>query len=702
MKVLKSVLKKEEYIIKDNMDDGKKNNETHNTDKYLIINKKYLDSLKKNPEDFLSNITNISNSQGEINLVNLLQKLNYSYYIEGNSLLSDDLYDYIKNYLKKINPANSILNNIGVSNIYKTKLPFHMGSMDKINTDEKSLKNWLKKYNKNGYVLSDKLDGISALFVKNDNGECKLYTRGDGTTGKDISYLINFIKGLTGLSNSITIRGELIISKKNFNKIRVEGRVMNCRNIVAGVVNSKKPNLEIAKLIKFVSYELIFPKNLPAKEQFDYLKSNKYTNVFNLYKDDISINTLSEILEDRRKNSKYDIDGIIVTDNNNHERIMEGNPKYSFAFKNINTLNKKEVMIIKVEWNITKDKYIQPVVIFEGIEIDGVIVRKATGKNAKFIKDNNIGPGSKILIVRRGDVIPHIEDIMSSSENGKAQMPDYPYEWNETSVDIILPLNQVITNVNILKETNIKNMENFIAKMGFKGISIGIVKKFHENNIDTISKFINITKEQLLNFEGIKEKKANNIIISIHETLSNIDNIKLMTASNCFGRGFGILKLKLIMNNLKDKEFKIKPTIGELTSIKGIEKKTALKFIKNIDNYLKFLEDTQIKINYENEVNENEKNENENGANENENEANENKKLLNNLNFVFSGIRDKELEKLIETNGGNIKTVINKDVNFLIIKDKDAKSSKIDKALKLKLNIITLIDFKMKYNLNHK
>ena len=69
---------------------------------------------------------------------------------------------------------------------------------------------------------------------------------------------------------------------------------------------------------------------------------------------------------------------------------------------------------------------------------------------------------------------------------------------------------------------------------------------------------------------------------------------------------------------------------------------------------------------------------------------------------MFSGIRDKELEKLIETNGGNIKAVVNKDVNFLIIKDKDAKSCKIDKALKLKLNIITLIDFKMKYNLNDK
>ena len=78
------------------------------------------------------------------------------------------------------------------------------------------------------------------MYVIDDDNNRKLYTRGDGNTGKDISYLINFIKGLNNLQTSVAIRGELIISKSKFSKIKVEGKVMNVRNIVSGIINSKK------------------------------------------------------------------------------------------------------------------------------------------------------------------------------------------------------------------------------------------------------------------------------------------------------------------------------------------------------------------------------------------------------------------------------------------------------------------------------
>ena len=557
-----------------------------------------------------------------------------------------------------------------------------MGSMDKIKTDEKTLGNWLKKYNGKGYILSDKLDGISALYAVDKDNKKKLYTRGDGKTGKDISYLINFIKDFPDISNkkSIAIRGELIISKKNFKKIKIEGKVMNVRNIVSGVINSKKPNLDIAKLIRFVSYEVISPIELSAKEQFKYLENNNFNSVYSEYKNNIDIKELSKFLENRRVNSKYDIDGIIVSDNNLHKRNIDGNPKYSFAFKNILTLNRAEVMILKVEWNITKDKYIQPVVIFDGVEIDGVIVKRATGKNAKFIKENNIGPGSKIIIVRRGEVIPHIQEVLSASETGKAQMPEYDYKWNETGVDIMLSSN----NNELIKESNIKNLENFIVKMEFKGISGGIVKQLYNAGIDNVYKFINIKKEALLKIDGIKEKKANNIISSIKEGLKEVYCIRLMMASNTFGRGFAIKKIKLIMDNIEDKEFKKKPKIEDLISIKGIEKKTAEKFINNIDNYLRFLEETKIKCVFEKKGN--------------TDETKSVDKTFENINVVFTGVRDTELEKRIEYGGGSIKSTITKSVNFLIVKDKNSKdTSKVDKAKKLGIEIITLQNFNKKF-----
>jgi len=657
-----SNLKKEDYLIKDNM--GKKD----------------IDLLKKDPKKYLQELS-------KDDLVNLIQKLNYSYYIEGKSLVSDELYDYVKEVLRKIDSKHPILDDVGVSKVYKTKLPYYMGSMDKIKTDEKTLNNWLKKYNGEGYVLSDKLDGISALYVIDEDNKRKLYTRGDGNTGKDISYLINFIKGLNTLDTPLAIRGELIISKSKFNKIKVEGKVMNVRNIVSGIINSKKPNLDVAKFIEFISYEVIVPTNFNSKQQFKYLEDNKFKNAYYEYKKKIDVKVLSEFLESRRENSKYDVDGIIVTDNNVHKRNTDGNPKYSFAFKNILTLNKAEVMVLKVEWNITKDKYIQPVVTFDGVEIDGVIVKRATGKNAKFIKDNNIGPGSKIVVVRRGDVIPHIEEVLTPSETGKPQMPEYEYIWNETDVEIIAKTD----NQELLKESNIKNIENFVSKMEFKGISVGIVKQMYEADINTIKKFVNITKEELLKVDGIKEKKANNIVESIENTLKDLDCLKLMMASNTFGRGFAIKKIKLIMDNIEDKEFKNKPTIEDLIKIKGIEKKTAEKFINNIDNYIKFLKETKIKCNFEDKSQE----KSQEKSRENSQEKSKNK--FENMNVVFTGVRDKELEKKIENGGGNVKSGVTKSVNYLIVKDKDSKSSKVEKAKELKIKIITLEEFNKKF-----
>ena len=657
-----SNLKKEDYLIKDNM--GKKD----------------IDLLKKDPKKYLQELS-------KDDLVNLIQKLNYSYYIEGKSLVSDELYDYVKEVLRKIDSKHPILDDVGVSKVYKTKLPYYMGSMDKIKTDEKTLNNWLKKYNGEGYVLSDKLDGISALYVIDEDNKRKLYTRGDGNTGKDISYLINFIKGLNTLDTPLAIRGELIISKSKFNKIKVEGKVMNVRNIVSGIINSKKPNLDVAKFIEFISYEVIVPTNFNSKQQFKYLEDNKFKNAYYEYKKKIDVKVLSEFLESRRENSKYDVDGIIVTDNNVHKRNTDGNPKYSFAFKNILTLNKAEVMVLKVEWNITKDKYIQPVVTFDGVEIDGVIVKRATGKNAKFIKDNNIGPGSKIVVVRRGDVIPHIEEVLTPSETGKPQMPEYEYIWNETDVEIIAKTD----NQELLKESNIKNIENFVSKMEFKGISVGIVKQMYEADINTIKKFVNITKEELLKVDGIKEKKANNIVESIENTLKDLDCLKLMMASNTFGRGFAIKKIKLIMDNIEDKEFKNKPTIEDLIKIKGIEKKTAEKFINNIDNYIKFLKETKIKCNFEDKSQEKSQDKSQ------EKSQDKSKNKFENMNVVFTGVRDKELEKKIENGGGNVKSGVTKSVNYLIVKDKDSKSSKVEKAKELKIKIITLEEFNKKF-----
>ena len=154
----------------------------------------------------------------------------------------------MKDYLEKKDPKNPILKEIGaVAPGEKVDLPYWMGSLDKIREDEKVLNNWKTKY-PGDVIISDKLDGNSALLVINKKG-AKMYSRGDGFKGQDISHLISLIKGIpTSTKEEYAIRGELIISKENWSS---HGKGANARNAVAGLMHSKVPDPELVKYVDF-------------------------------------------------------------------------------------------------------------------------------------------------------------------------------------------------------------------------------------------------------------------------------------------------------------------------------------------------------------------------------------------------------------------------------------------------------------------
>ena len=169
-------------------------------------------------EDLISSIkSDLNHVIKNISTTNLVKILKYAcdkYYNE-DALLTDEEYDKLYDLLKNKSPKNKFFNQIGcdVSSKKKVKLPYHMGSMDKFKPTTDDLDKWLKKY-KGPFVITDKLDGVSGLFVNSNNNK-KLYTRGNGTYGTDISILIPFIKTLNQeFSSDIIIRGEFIISKK--------------------------------------------------------------------------------------------------------------------------------------------------------------------------------------------------------------------------------------------------------------------------------------------------------------------------------------------------------------------------------------------------------------------------------------------------------------------------------------------------------
>ena len=349
---------------------------------------------------------------------NFYKKVNNDYYNKGNSKLSDSQYDILVDYISEKYPE---LIKIGAPiERTKTNLPFFMGSMNKLKMEDSSFSRWISKF-KGPYIISTKIDGVSGLLDTRENKK-KLYTRGNGIEGQDISFFIPYLD-LPDISNMV-IRGEFVISK--------EKNIPHSRNIVTGILSSKYIMKEKIKTIDFIPYEIIHPILKPS-EQFDRLKELFPKNVFYEKLEIIQPTILSSFLEDWRNSFPYEIDGIIVTNNEIYERKNE-NPSHSFAFKNLCSENIVETKVLDVLWKQSKDGFLKPRIRVEPVKIRGQRIEYTTGFNARFIQKHKIGLGTILQLTLGGDVIPHILKV----ENGTdVKFPDIEYKWNTTKTEIL-------------------------------------------------------------------------------------------------------------------------------------------------------------------------------------------------------------------------------------------------------------------------
>jgi NAD-dependent DNA ligase len=327
----------------------------------------------------------------------------------------------------------------------------------------------------------------------------------------------------------------------------------------------------------------------------------------------------------------------------------------------------------------------KPIVKFDEIILDDVKIKQATGFNAGFIEKNVIGPGSRIIIIRSGNVIPHINSVLSKSASGKPSLPgivDVNYKWNDTRVDIIM-----IDDGNKNSKYDIKNIIYFMKTIEIDYMGPGNIAKIYNAGYDTINKIINITKEELLNIEGFKNKSADNILNALKK-IKDVDCNVLMDASNIMGRGFGFKKIKSItdihpeiLDNTKvmrNKALKLKAS--DLIKINGIATTSAELFIENLPKYYEFYDNLGFKCKGDKKL----------PANAVVADINTN---LKDKTFIFSGFRNKEYEKKITDNGGKITTSISKNTSYLIVKDKSENTAKIIKAREFGIIILNLEEF---------
>jgi len=681
--IIKSNEKKTPLVIESDSEDEefilipKKSEQKKKTKKKLIIesdsDEEVVKPLDKNiikiANDFKKNGITVLEKLNENQLSSLIHEANIAYYNE-EPFLTDNEYDIINDFMGAKYPSNAIIAEIGAA-VEKNKvpLPYHMGSMDKIKPDTDALASWMEKY-RGPYVLSCKLDGVSGLYSTEEKVP-KLYTRGDGKIGQDISHLIPHLR--LPKTKDVVIRGEFIIPKSVFEK-KYKTKFANPRNMVAGIVNHKTIS-EAVKDINFVAYEVMKPVMKPS-EQMDFLSTLDVDKVLYKIENTLSNELLSETLIDWRQNYVYEIDGVIVTNDKIYER-KSGNPEHSFAFKMVLSDQVAEAKVVDVIWTPSKDGYLKPRVQIEPINLGGVKIEYATGFNGAFIHDNVVGIGSIIQLIRSGDVIPHIQKVIEPAQ--EAKMPNVPYKWNDTHVDVML---EDVASDETVKE---KNITGFFRGIGVEGLSSGNVTRIIQAGFDTVPKIINMTIADFLKVDGFKEKTASKLFNGIREKIITASLVTLMSASNIFGRGFSEKKLELIMESypqvLISQETKTQK-ISKIASIKGMALKSAELFVEKIPNFIQFIQEAGL--------------DNKLSQTMAEKQFDETHPLFGKT-IVLTGFRDVDLQNTLKEIGAKVGSSVSKSTFAVLVKDKDDDTGKAADARKLGIQIITPDEFKVKY-----
>jgi NAD-dependent DNA ligase/DNA polymerase/3'-5' exonuclease PolX len=607
-------------------------------------------------------------SLSQVQLEEIIETLNNAYH-NSSPLVEDNEFDAIKDYYEN---KYKKLGTVGAAVASKVTLPYLMASMDKIKPDTDALINWTKKY-KGPYLLSCKVDGVSGLYSTEGN-QPKLYTRGDGCVGQDISHLIPHLR--LPREKNIVIRGEFLIKKDVF-LLKYKGEFKNPRNMVAGIVNQKSVDLTKIKDVQFVAYEVLKPVLKPSDQMaFLQQREKEIDCVQFLMQDKLTNDSLSSLLLEWRKSYLYEIDGIIVAENRIFERTSTlQNPCWAFAFKMILTEQIAEAHVLGVIWTPSKDGYLKPRVQISPVSLGGVLIEYATGFNGAFIEDNKIGVGTIIEIIRSGDVIPHIRAVKVSSSN--AMMPSVPYKWNDSHVDVILE------NMDLDDTVREKNITCFFKGIEVDGLGSGNVNRIIQAGFTTVEQIINMTLNDFLKVEGFQLTMATKIHDGIRLKLEAASLLTLMSSSNLFGRGFSEKKIEVILSEyptiLMSKETK-QERINKLLNVKGFALKTAEAFVEKIPDFLAFLKRCALDYKLL-------------GTSTSiPSSSSSSSLLLEGKTFVLTGFRDKELEEKLKSMGAKIGSSVSKNTYMVVVKDMEDSTQKMIDAKRLGINIVRVAD----------
>lgn len=642
--------------------------------------------MSKNPYSYLN--------KSDEELEAYLNKLKDAYY-NTQALVSDEVFDDLVDELRKRNPKALFFSQVGYKSNNDVVLPYKMYSLDKITPTKDNFDNWVKKFS-GPYTISDKLDGISCLVVKKNN-KTSLYLRSTADEGSDISNLLPYINiDVKPLPNNNAIRGELIVSRENFKKI--SDQYKSPRMGVNGIIKRKTINKDLLKYVDFVGYSVVEPR-MKQTEQYQQLQKWGFkTTHYNSDIKKITINSMVELLKSRRNLADYDIDGIVICDDTKiYDYPINRNPEYQIAFKSIYDEQAQITKIKQVIWEKSKFGIFYPKVEIDPVHILDATITYATAHNAKFVVDNKLGPGATIKIIKSGDIIPKIHEVLIPAK--QPQLPDEEFEWNDSGVHIMVPESETLEeDPEVVKKLLLSSMKVLeVQKCGPKNVEALV----DECNCYSLYDIVNISMDDLK--EHLGKNIGPTIYNSFIEKMTNAPLDIMMCASNCFNSGLiGPKKIKAILTEIPDVLITKKNLTEAIGNIDGFSDKSVNAFIDGLNNFKDFIKEfnkNQDKIKLEYTVYKPKTKTVKTTETKTNKSSGKSSKQFNYKKVVMTGFRDKEMQEFIESKGASVASAVSGKTELVIVSSIEAvqDNSKYKKAVDLKIPIMTKGEFINKF-----
>ncbi len=629
-------------------------------------------------------------------LVALLDRASRAYYQEDREIMPDYRYDELYDELEKLEKetgvvlAGSPTVNVGyeaVSELPKEEHPSPMLSLDKTK-DPQQLAAWLGTQEG---VMSWKLDGLTIVLTYRDGRLAKAVTRGNGTVGEVVTANARVFVNLPvsiDFRGELVLRGEAVISYEDFEKINAEvsgegGRYKNPRNLCSGSVRQLNNRVTAQRRVRFFAFSLVSAEGLSFKtrtEQFAWLGERGFQVVEHYTVTAETIPGRVRQFEEEIPHNPVPSDGLVLSFNDLAYGLSLGAtakfPRDSIAFKWRDEVS--ETVLRGIEWSASRTGLINPVAVFDPVELEGTTVSRASVHNVSVMRELGLGPGDRIRVYKANMIIPQVLEDLTCS--GSAEIParcpvcgSRTVLRDEHGVETLLCPNEDC------QAKHVKRFTHFVSRdaMNIEGLSEATLEKLIDRGL--VREFADLFhvenfRDEFINMEGLGEKSFDNLRRSV-EAARHTTPERLLYSLGI--PGIGKANARLISRRCHNRWDEIRALdTGELMSVDGIGEVLA-------ESFTAFFADEKNRRTVDSLLAELDLDEHE------EKTGN----TLEGLTFVITGSLNgfanrNELKDAIEKAGGKVSGSVTGKTSYLINNDLMSNSGKNRKARELGVPVI--------------